>query len=139
MKNNFLILLLFISIQYVDGQIPNNEVKLDFSNPSFFAGSNLPNVYQRLLINGDYAKMLKFTASQSRHKFGDDKLMEYFQNIDFGYKLKIKSRNFEKDGTQTLNCEAVINSTKKIVRFKCVIENDTAKIVIVNLNKLEFP
>jgi hypothetical protein len=139
MKNNFLLLLLFISIQYVDGQIPNNEVKLDFSNPSFFAGSTLPNVYQRLWINGDYSTMLKFTSNQSRSKFGDSALLEYFQMMDFGYTLKLKSRNFQKDGTQTLNCESQINATKKIVRFKCKVENDTAKMIIVNLNKMQFP
>ena len=139
MKNNFLLLLLFISIQYVEGQIPNNEVKLNFTNPSFFAGSNLPSVYQRLWINGDYTTMLKFTSNESRSKFGDPILLEYFQRMDFGYKLKLKSRNFEKDGTQTLNCEAVINATKKLVRFKCKVENDTAKIIIANLSKLQFP
>ena len=66
--------------------------------------------------------MLKFTSNESRSKFGDPILLEYFQRMDFGYKLKLKSRNFEKDGTQTLNCEAVINATKKLVRFN--LKND---------------
>ncbi len=112
---------------------------LNFSNPCLFAGSTLPNVYQRLWVNGDYSTMLKFTSNESRSKFGDYKLLEYFQNIDFGYKLKIKSRNFEKDGTQTLNCEALINSTRKVVRFSCVTENDTAKIIISSLVVGQFP
>ena len=83
--------------------------------------------------------MLKFTSNESRSKFGDSALLDYFKKIDFGYNLKLKSRILEKDGSQTLNCEAFINATKKIVRFRCQVENDTAKIIITNLSKTQFP
>lgn len=130
-----LCLTTFISL----AQDKSKDFQLSYNNPCLFAGSNLPSVYQRLWINGDYTTMLKFTSNESRSKFGDSKLLDYFQRMDFGYKLKLKSRNFEEDGAQTLNCEALINATKKIVRFKCKVENDTAKIIITNLSKTQFP
>lgn len=139
MGKHILIISLCLTVFSTYAQVQSKEFKLSYKNPCLFAGSTLPNVYQRLWINGDYATMLKFTSNESRSKFGDSKLLDYFKKIDFGYSLKLKSRNFEEDGAQTLNCEAIINATKKIVRFRCKVENDTAKIIIVNLNKLESP
>lgn len=133
-----LVFILCLTTFTSQAQDHSKDFHLSYNDPCLFAGSTLPNVYQRLWINGDYSCMLKFTASQSRLKYGDDKLTEYFQNIDFGYKLKLRSRNYEKDGTQTLNCESQINATRKVIRFRCVIENDTAKIIIANLNMLQF-
>lgn len=135
----FIVFLFFLSVFNSMGQNFEKNFNLNFSNPCLFAGSTLPNVYQRLWINGDYTMMLKFTSNESRSKFGDSALLDYFKKIDFGYNLKLKSRNFEEDGSQTLNCEGIIDATRKVVRFRCIIENDTAKIIISNLSKTQFP
>jgi hypothetical protein len=129
----------FLNVDYSNAQNRNGKLALDFSNPGFFAGSTLPQFYQRLYINGDYATMLKFTSRESRSKFGDDRLVSYFQRMRFGYEMKLKSRSYEEDGTQTLVCLAKINATSFVVRFKSKVENDTAKMVIENISSDTFP
>lgn len=137
-KYSFILGILLI-ISTVKAQNPDNNFKLDLSNPVLFSGSTLPNFYQRLWINGDFDTMLKFTASKSRKTFGDEALKEYFGQLEFGYTIKLKSRKYEKDETQTLNCETQINATRKVIRFSCLVENDTAKIIIRSLEGNQFP
>ena len=57
----------------------------------------------------------------------------------FGYEMKLKSRIYEPDGSQTLNCLAKINATSVNVRFKSRVENDTARIVIEKIDHETFP
>jgi len=134
-----LVFILCLTTFTSQAQDHSKDFQLSYNDPCLFAGSTLPNVYQRLWINGDYATMLKFTSVQSRNNFGDYRILEYFQKIDFGYNLRLKSRIFEKGGSQTLNCLSVIDATRKVIRFKCIIENDTAKIIISSLDSKQFP
>jgi hypothetical protein len=130
----FIILLSFSKIATAQ-----DSFKLDLSNPVLFAGSDLPHFYQRLWINSNFEIMLKFTASSSRRKYSDQKLIEYFGKMQFGYEFKLKSRKYEKDGSQILSCLAKINATDVVVRFRCLVESDTSKIIIDELGVGMFP
>jgi hypothetical protein len=132
----FALLFLTFTIQPLLAQ---DNFRNDFSNPAFFCGSDLPHFYQRLWINGHYDTMLKFTSSMSRKKYGDERITEYFKRMEFGYNLKLKSRTFGNEGIQVLNCVSKQNATDLVVRFRCVIESDTAKILIDDIENVRFP
>jgi hypothetical protein len=106
-----------------------------FSNPSFMYGTNIGQYFQTLYRLGKYDDMLKFTSQESIKKYGKDKILDYYRSCDFGYKIKINNRT--QDGKYIiLSYDANIMATNKVVRIKTVIENDSAKVVLNNLNIL---
>jgi hypothetical protein len=118
------------SISEVESKTLSSEISL--SNPSFMAGSDFGNYFQSMLKRGEYEEMLKFTSSQSIDQFGEDAILDFYENeIDFEYELgDLKSKN-ERDNIITLNYpNANIIATKRIIRINIVVENDTCKIVL---------
>jgi len=107
------------------------EEKLDFSNPSVFMGSDFGNFFKILYAQGKYDEMIKFTSKTSIDKFGKDKVLEFYKNdLKFGYEIgKPHSKTVSGD-TITLNYNANIVATKKVVRIKVIVENDSCKIVL---------
>lgn len=116
------------------------EANIDWSNPSFIAGSNLPTIFQRYYLLGDYDSMLELTSAKTRMEFGDQKLRLFYERMMFGYNFIIKNKIIEKDGTQCLFGEAIINATKTSVKFRCVVEKGKSKMFINTINLLKsFP
>lgn len=107
-----------------------------FANPVFMYGSSFGNYFQILYKTGKFEEMLKLTSSESIKKFGKNKILNFYKNMDFAYTIKLKSLNKEGDLT-TLNYEGQVVATKKMLRINVIIENDTAKIVLKNLNSLK--
>ena len=103
-----------------------------FSNPSFMMGTNFGQFFQTLYRLGKYDEMLKFTSSESIKKYGKKTILDYYENCDFGYNIKIRGRA-EEGSYVILSYNATIMATNKIVRMKTVVENDSAKIVLDNL------
>lgn len=79
--------------------------------------------------------MLELTSIKSRKRFGDIKLLAYYQEMQFGYTFKIKNRVFQADKSQILFADAILNATKVRVKFLCTVENGKSKIIITQINK----
>lgn len=103
------------------------------SNPSFMYGTSLGEYLQTLYRLGKYDEMMKFTSKETIDKYGQNKVRAYYENCGFGYKLKINNKSQEGKYI-ILYYNASIIATNKVVKIKCVVENDTSKIVLDNLN-----
>jgi len=104
--------------------------KLDFSNPSVFMGSDFGRFFQKLQEDNKFDEMIAFTSSRSIEKFGKDAILEFYKNeLDFRYDITPRSiRNF--GDTISLNYQANIIATKRVIRINVVVENDSCKIVL---------
>jgi hypothetical protein len=102
-----------------------------FSNPVLIYGSDFGNYFQSMFERGKYDEMLAFTSSESIELYGEDAILDYYENeMQFGYELgKVKSKNVE-GGVTTLNYKANIDATKVVIKIDVVIENDSCKIVL---------
>lgn len=107
-------------------------IEKPFSNPSLMLGTNFGQFFQTLYRYGKYEEMLKFTSSETIKKYGRNKLLNYYENCDFGYNIKLKAKTQE-GKYYILTYNANIMATNKVVRIKTVVENDSAKIVLENL------
>lgn len=135
MKQIILILIVVFYGANLQAQNFSHSENKPFSNPSFIYGSNIGQYFQTLYRLGKYEEMLKFTSQESIKKYGKDKILDYYKACDFGYKIKINSRS--QDGKYIiLSYDANIMATNRVIRIKTVVENDSAKIVLNNLNIL---
>jgi hypothetical protein len=102
------------------------------SNPAMMAGSDLGNLMRRLYICGRFEEMLKFTSQESRTHFGDKAITDYYTRMEFGFPLRLKSK-FESEGVIWLTYETSITGTIRVVRIPVVVENDTARVRLTNI------
>jgi len=114
------------------------ESKIEI-NPAFYVAPNMEgtdfgNFFKTLYKHGRFEDMLAFTSSKSVEKFGRDVVLEFYKNeLKFGYELGDKPiSQFTSDDIITLNYNANIIATKRVVRINVVIENDSCKIVLPN-------
>ena len=133
MKYIILFFFFLLSMQVKSQSVYGADI--DWSNPTFISGSNLPSIFQRYYLNGDYKSMLELTSIKSRNRFGDAKLIEYFQEMEFGYTFKVKNRVYQGDSSQILFAEATFNATKVRVKFHYIVENGNSKMIISKVAK----
>src|SRR6188768_2695702 len=109
-------LLLITVLQLILMDCKAQEVKCDYSFPALVCGSTWGQIFQRNFKNGDFYSMLKLTSPESIKKYGREKILTYYQEMSFGYQMRLKSWTQD---TQyyVLNYEATINATKVIVRM----------------------
>jgi hypothetical protein len=114
------------------------ETELNYKNPAVMAGSDFLNIFKRLLVNQDYHSMLLFTSNETKEKFGEKTILEFYERRpQLGFEIKLKSVKYNQDSTTcTLNYQASIFSTTQIKTIKCVVENDTAKISLENVQTI---
>jgi hypothetical protein len=130
----FLLPLLFpILSTEVKGQNADAPLEFDLTNPGMFAGTDFGRFFQRLYINQDYDRMLIFTSKKSRDKFGDNRLLEYYRKMEFGYPLNIKSKYIQGD-TIWLNYLTTIKATRKVVKLPISVEGDTVRVIIQSID-----
>jgi hypothetical protein len=130
MKRTFL-LLFFVLFSLTKGAFSQNLES--WNNPVLIQGSSFGHFFQQLYKQGLYNEMLHFTSQQSIKKYGSAKILKYYQSIDFGYSMKLKSK-FNKDNVTTLNYESYILGGKHITKLNVVIENDTCRLLLDNLD-----
>lgn len=107
------------------------EEKLDFSNPTVFMGSDFGNFFKILYAQGKFDEMIKFTSKASINKFGKDKILDFYKNeLKFGYEIGKPHSQTVSGDTITLNYNANIIATKRVVRINVIVENDSCKIVL---------
>lgn len=111
----------------------------NYNDPIFFmsTGTSFPVYWQSLYKLGRFNEMLKWMSKKSRIKYSDKKLVAYFSEMQFAYPLKLKSTTKEGD-TIVMNYMTAIFGTKSIRRISTVIENDSCRILLENLNKNPF-
>ena len=101
-----------------------------FSNPALiYGGTSFANYFQALYKVGQFEQLLHFTAHESIQRYGTKSLLEKYHQMQFAYPLKLKSMTKE-GGYTILNYETQKLATKRMLRLKVVIENDTTKLVI---------
>ena len=129
MKKVVLILCLILIVNQTT--ISQNFEKWD--NPVLIQGSSFGSFFQQLYKQGMYNEMLRFTSKKSIGKYGEDSILKYYSSMDFGYKMKLKSRTINsKTNVTTLNYESDIIGGKHITRINVVVENDTCRILLDN-------
>lgn len=103
------------------------------NNPVIFFGSSFGEFIQILHKTGNYNKMLEYTSIETRKKFGDSMLVDYYQRVNFSYPLKLKAYK-----NNILYYQTTINATHRTIQVPVVIENDTCRIYLEKLD-LEKP
>lgn len=106
-------------------------LKLD--NPSLFMGSTFAEFLQMNHKLGNYQRMLQFTSKETRERFTDPLLLDFFKNMQFSYSLHLRSKN-EENGLITLLYGTTIDATEKTIQLNVKVENDTCKLVLDMLN-----
>ena len=109
----------------------------DMSNPAFMMGTNLGILFKTYYKVGDYSKMLTYTSSATIKKYGKEKLLKIYRNLDLGHDMKLTNMTSEVN-EKILHYEIVINATKQVKRLHVVIENDTARVVPQHLERGEI-
>lgn len=114
------------------------DLGISYNDPAVFVGSDFGNFINTLYKQGKFADMVKWTASGSVDKYGASNVAEFYKNkMKFGYEIGKPTSKTVSGDTITLNYEANIIATKRIIRIPVVIENDSCKLVISGLDK--FP
>lgn len=110
-----------------------------FSNPAIIYGTDFGNYFRTLYKLGKYDEMISFTSSQSINQFGKEAIVDFYKNdLDFGYEIGKPHSQVVSGNIITLNYEADIIATKKVVRIDIIVENDSCKIVLPG-NLKNFP
>lgn len=132
-----------VSEDSITENVVDSIVKVDI-NPSFMvtpelSGTDFGNFFKTLYLHGKFSDMLAFTSTQSVEKFGEDVILDFYENdLKFGYDIgEPRSQNIDGD-IITLNYEANIIATKRVVRISVVVENDSCKVVLPN-KLTDFP
>lgn len=120
------------SFQISDSSISVSESC--FSNPVLINGSSIGELTQQLYKQGNWPELIKFISDSSIQEFGEENIISSFQRTDFGYEIQLKSMSVFGEGQYLLNYHTWKFGTKGILRMGIVIENDTAKIVIKQIN-----
>lgn len=109
----------------------NVEVRdnLEFSNPSFMAGSTFGEFFLSMIRTQNYDMALKFTSAGSIEKHGRAQIVEKYKSFNYNYNLTLKSSVQSKD-TFMLSYSTNEYATGKLKKMTVVIENDTCKLVL---------
>ena len=99
-----------------------------FRNPSLIYGTSFGSFFQVIYRQGQFEQMMSFTSLKSIERFGFNRILEFYQNTDFGYTIDLQSIT-KSDSLIMLNYDAIIGATRRVIRFPVIIENDTSKML----------
>jgi hypothetical protein len=125
--NKYAFLIAIISLLN-NGMFNKQEVP-DFSNPVLIQGSNFGKIFQQYYKQGDWNALLRLTSEESKTKYGEMVILNYYKNMNFGYEIKLKSWNKNKNQFE-LNYQAKISATRCIIRMIVTVTNDTSKLIL---------
>ena len=109
----------------------------DMSNPALMMGTNLGTLFKTYYKVGDYSNMLIYTSSSTIKKYGTEKLLNMYRNLNLGFDMKLTNMTTE-GNEKILHYEILINATKQMKRLHCIIEKDTARVVPQHLERGEI-
>jgi len=105
-----------------------------FDNPAIFLGSDFPTYIQTLAKLNRLQDLLKHTSSLTRAKFDDEKLLNFYDEIQFSYPIKLKAITSSKSGIIVMMYRTTIDATTKTIKINVIVENDTCRIYFDKLN-----
>jgi hypothetical protein len=124
MKTTTCFILFVLLCSFKEGRQYHND-----ENPAIYLGTTFGHYFQVLYRQGRYTEMLEVTSSTTIKKFGRDRLLRFFEEMDFSYRIKLKSLS-----ETTLFYETKIFGTKRTLKFHYCIENGKCKVVFQKLD-----
>ncbi|WP_317897143.1 hypothetical protein [Aurantibacillus circumpalustris] len=111
-----------------------------YLNPALINGSSFGHYLQSLYRFGRCEDLIKFSSSGSVHKFGHTQLLNYYKSkMKFDFELgKLSNITSNADTFVLIYTRAHIDATRRLIRIKVVIENDSCKLILPNLNPNPF-
>lgn len=104
--------------------------KVKLNDPAVFAGSDFGTYFSTLYRLGKFDEMIAFTSSESIKQRGREKVLDFYKNdLKLGYDMNLTSKTVSGD-TTTLNYDANIIATKRVIRIDVVVESDTCKVLL---------
>jgi hypothetical protein len=126
----------FESVSPTDDQ--TNEIDLNdkgMSNPimlSAAGGSDIGRLFNAYYRTGQVDKMIPLLDSKTKQTFSKEDLRKMLVNLQYGYDMKLSGA--QKDGNRyTINYLCQIAQTKVVKQLNVVVEDDTARVVPMNL------
>jgi len=105
------------------------------SNPimlSAAGGSDIGRLFNAYYRTGQVDKMIPLLDSKTKQTFSKEDLRKMLVNLQYGYDMKLSGA--QKDGSRyTINYLCQIAQTKIVKQLSVVIEDDTARVVPMNL------
>jgi hypothetical protein len=117
----------------IEGDIAEVQQQI-FSNPTVFMGTDFGNFMRTLYGIGDVDRMIAFTSSDAIKRFGSDALRDHYQQLDLRMEMKLLSATHE-DHITLLHYECIDKATKIVRRLPVIIENDSVKVHIHQLDR----
>ena len=111
--------------------IEKENVISEFSNPAIIYGTDFLTFFKSLRKLGNYDEMVKFTASESVEKYGEEELRLYYEN-SFTNMSNSKLKNLEKidDSNYIMHYLNSEFATKRAFQLNVKLENDSVKLVL---------
>lgn len=111
-----------------------------YSNPALINGSSFGHYFQCLYRLGLFNDMLRFTESGSVQRFGKDQILSFYQSkLKLDYELgKLTNVMRRGDTLELTYSRAKIDATRRVIRLRVIVENDTCKLILPNLNPNPF-
>lgn len=111
-----------------------------FANPLIIYGSSFGHFFQSFYRLGNYEAMLKFTATQTRIKYGSAQLLNHYKNeLKFDFALGgLTNAYHDGDTICIMYSNAKIMATRVLIRLRVIVENDSCKILIPSLSPNPF-
>lgn len=123
----------------VSSEKPNKLTAL-FSNPRLIYGSSFGGFFQTLYRNNQFDLMIAFTSKKSKEQFGIEVIRDFYKNkFKFDFKLgNLSSYTEIKDTIFLTYTSSSIYGTRRKIVINCLIENDSTKFLLPNLNNYPF-
>lgn len=120
--------LVLIFLAFPDSTWSQNH-NINWKNPILIAGSDFGRVFQEYHKTGNHEMLLSLTSQESRSKYGDSTILNYYSKMQFAYSIKLKAHK-KVDNCYYLTYNASFISTSHIIVMKVVVAKDTARLVL---------
>jgi hypothetical protein len=111
------------------------QVDNGMSNPlmlSAAGGSDIGRLFNAYYRTGQVEKMIPLLDSNTKQSFSKEEFRKMLVNLQYGYDMKLSGA--QKDGNRyTINYVCQIAQTKVVKQLNVVVEDDTARVVPMNL------
>jgi hypothetical protein len=110
------------------------------SNPimlSTAAGSDIGRLFNAYYRTGQVDKMIPLLDSKTKQTYSKEDLRKMLVSLQYGYDMKLSGA--QKDGNRyTINYLCQIAQTKVVKQLNVIVEDDTARVVPMNLKEGEI-
>ena len=97
-------------------------------------GASLGNFLNAQYLAGDFDTFFAFINNSSKKEFGYDRLKSWFNRISFGYEINAINIVDREEEFGVLVYQTNINNTRGRLKLPFIIENDSAKLLLTNID-----